>query len=81
MTSEVKPVILAIDDDTVILNTVVSTLKEDYSVRPFTGGMAALKFLENQTADLILLDCQMPGLTGFDVLAQLQNIGKTLHGI
>lgn len=71
MSSEAKPVILVIDDDVVILNTVVSTLKSDYSVRPFTNGETALKFLTGQSADLILLDCHMPGLSGFDVLRQI----------
>ncbi|MCD8351806.1 MAG: response regulator [Planctomycetaceae bacterium] len=68
MQSGVKPVILAIDDDVVILNTVVSTLRSEYSVRPFTSGDTALRFLSSQSADLILLDCQMPGKSGFDVL-------------
>jgi len=67
-----KQVILAIDDDPVILNIVLSTLKDDYSVRPFTGGRAALNFLAGQSADLILLDFQMPDLNGFEVLERLQ---------
>ena len=72
MINENKQVILAIDDDPVILSIVLSTLKDDYSVRPFTGGRAALKFLAGQPADLILLDFQMPEINGFEVLAQLQ---------
>lgn len=71
MDSVGKPVILVIDDDTVILNTVVSTLAPDYSVRPFTSGESALAFLSGCQADLILLDCQMPGISGFDVLREL----------
>ncbi len=77
MVSEAKPVILAVDDDTVILNTVISTLKGDYSVRPFTSGELALKFLANQKATLILLDCHMPGISGFEVLRRLQADAKT----
>lgn len=77
MTSEAKPVILAVDDDAVTLNAVVSTLKADYSVRPFTGGKAALKFLDGHDADLILLDCQMPVMDGFDVLRELQAVERT----
>ncbi|MDR2947225.1 MAG: response regulator, partial [Candidatus Adiutrix sp.] len=67
-----KPVLLAIDDDAIILNTVISTLKRDYSVRPFTSGETALKYLTAQTADLILLDNKMPGMNGFEVLKELQ---------
>ena len=77
MNAEAKPILLAIDDDAVILNTVVSTLKGDYSVRPFTSGENALGFLAKQTADLILLDCQMPGMSGFEVLARLQSEPET----
>jgi putative two-component system response regulator len=41
-------------------------------VRPFTSGEAALKFLERNMADLVLLDYNMPGMSGFDVLKRLQ---------
>jgi putative two-component system response regulator len=66
------PVILTVDDDPIILNSILSVLKQDYSVRPFTSGETALKFLSRNMADLILLDYNMPGMSGFDVLAALQ---------
>ena len=31
-------------------------------------GNSALQFLKNRTVDLLLLDLQMPGVSGFDVL-------------
>ncbi len=73
----VKPVILAVDDDAIILNTVISTLRDEYSVRPFTSGVLALKYLAGQTADLILLDNQMPGMNGFEVLEALRSSRRT----
>jgi putative two-component system response regulator len=69
----VKSVILTVDDDPIILNSVLETLKQDYTVRPFTSGEAALKFLDKNTADLILLDYNMPRMSGFDVLNALQH--------
>jgi len=72
-----KPVLLAIDDDAIILNTVISTLKGEYSVRPFTSGETALKYLTGQTADLILLDNKMPGMSGLEVLKKLQADERT----
>jgi putative two-component system response regulator len=68
MENSAKPVVLTIDDDPIILNSVLSALKQDYDVRPFKSGETALKFLENNMADLVLLDYNMPGLSGFDVL-------------
>ncbi|MDR2532727.1 MAG: response regulator [Oscillospiraceae bacterium] len=60
-----KPVILAVDDDPIILNTVLSILRNDYKIIPLTSAKSALKYLESNTADLILLDCVMPEMTGF----------------
>ncbi|MDR1203939.1 MAG: response regulator [Peptococcaceae bacterium] len=70
--SDQKSIVLTIDDDPIILNSVLSTLKQEYSVRPFTSGESALKFLENNMADLVLLDYNMPQMSGFDVLRILQ---------
>ncbi|MDR3164036.1 MAG: response regulator [Synergistaceae bacterium] len=67
-----KPIVLTVDDDPIILNSILSALKLDYNVRPFTSGKTALKFLDNNMADLILLDYNMPELSGFDVLEVLQ---------
>jgi putative two-component system response regulator len=61
-----------VDDDPIILNSILSTLKQEYNVRPFTSGETALKFLSHNMADLILLDYNMPGMSGFDVLKTLQ---------
>ena len=73
MDSEEKKIILTIDDDPIILNQIRSILKDDYNVKPFTSGEAALKYLDSHIVDLILLDCNMPdGMSGFDVLAALQ---------
>lgn len=72
MSQDRKAVIMAIDDDPVTLNSLASVLKADYGVRPFTSGKAALDFLVRQMADLILLDYQMPDMTGFEVLKALQ---------
>jgi putative two-component system response regulator len=70
-------VILTVDDDPIILNAILEVLKHDYTVRPFTSGMAALSYLEKNTADLILLDHNMPQMTGLEVLQHLQNDPRT----
>jgi len=72
MVWKTKPIIIAIDDDPIILNSLTSVLKDEFGVRPFTSGRMALDFLAGQTADLILLDYRMPDMTGFEVLKVLQ---------
>ena len=66
-----KSVIMSIDDDPVMLNSLVSILRDEYSVRPFTSGKDALAYLSKNTVDLILLDYQMPDMLGIDVLDAL----------
>jgi putative two-component system response regulator len=68
-----KPLILTVDDDPIILNSILSILKAEHNVRPFTSGETALKFLNNNMADLILLDYNMPNMSGFEVLKALQD--------
>jgi putative two-component system response regulator len=68
-----KPVILTVDDDPIILNAIFEALRKDYTVRPLTSGEAALSYLANNSADLILLDHTMPGMTGLEVLQRLQD--------
>jgi len=77
MSQDTKPVIMVIDDDPVILNSLISILRIDYSVRPFKTGRLALDFLLHHTANLILLDYQMPDMTGFEVLKRLQDDNRT----
>ncbi|MDR0303304.1 MAG: response regulator [Chitinispirillales bacterium] len=69
--------VVAIDDDPIILNSIVSTLKDKYKVRPFTLAETALKFIESNSVGVILLDCNMPpGIDGYKVLKILKNKEK-----
>ncbi|MDR3073693.1 MAG: response regulator [Deltaproteobacteria bacterium] len=70
--TEEKELIVAIDDDPGILNSVMSILKGGYTVRAFTSGEEALRFLARNGADMVLVDYLMPAPSGPDVLARLQ---------
>ena len=41
-------------------------------MRSATSGLAAIELLEASPVDLVMLDLDMPGLTGFDVLSRLK---------
>jgi putative two-component system response regulator len=72
-----RPVIMAVDDEPAILQSLATVLITEYDVRPFKSGSQAINFLQNQTADLIFLDHSMPDMTGIDVLKVLQADPKT----
>lgn len=60
--------IMIIDDNVTNLTVAKQALANDYRVYPVISGEKALALLEKVHPDLILLDIQMPGLNGFDVL-------------
>ncbi|BBP42317.1 diguanylate cyclase [Thiosulfativibrio zosterae] len=65
--------ILIVDDDPINLSLVAEALQYQYNIRVANGGNAALKLLEKQTIDLILLDIYMPEMDGFEVAKVLKN--------
>ncbi|MDR0986072.1 MAG: response regulator [Ruminococcus sp.] len=71
------PIVLIVDDDPVQLNTVVSVLQKSYKCVPTTSGKTALKYFETHTADIVLLDYNMPDLTGIEVMKRMQETEHT----
>lgn len=67
--------ILIIDDDIHINEMLEEVLiQEGYQVSRAYSGTEALLFLANEKPDLILLDLMLPGLTGEEVLSQIEKI-------
>lgn len=67
--------ILIIDDDIHINEMLEEVLiQEGYQVSRAYSGTEALLFLANEKPDLILLDLMLPGLTGEEVLPQIEKI-------
>lgn len=60
--------IVAVDDSIIILKMLTKVLEEDYDLHAFSVGKRALKFLEEHTPDLIILDIDMPELSGYEML-------------
>ena len=69
--------ILIVEDDT-FLSTLAADrmMKEGYTVSVAPDGMQALKLLEADIPDLMLLDIIMPGMNGFEVLKQVKENPK-----
>ena len=65
--------LLVVDDDLGILNLLNTILaNEGYEVVTADCGRDGLAALERERPDLILLDVQMPGMSGFEVLAAIR---------
>lgn len=73
-----KKRILAVEDNTVNLATLEQELSKHYEVIPMSAGPRAIKYLERCRVDLILLDVQMPGMSGIEVL---QTVRTMEHGV
>jgi PleD family two-component response regulator len=74
---ETRKSILIIDDDTNYMGLVRQWLKGKYKVSMASSGQQAFKWFENNTADLILLDFEMPEYSGPQVLKMLRDNEST----
>ncbi|MDR0442031.1 MAG: response regulator [Treponema sp.] len=63
-----KKIILAVDDMAENLTLLRSMLEKHFDVRLAKSGNMALTLLENTRVDLILLDIEMPGMSGFEFM-------------
>ena len=73
--------ILVVDDTLENLELLSEMLKANgYKARPVTGGVAALQAARRAAPDLILLDINMPDMSGYDVCRRLK-ADDSLKGI
>jgi len=67
--------ILVVDDNPNILTTLADILMEKgYNVVKADSGKKALKKIDRETADLILLDTKMPDMDGFEICRQIKKV-------
>ena len=78
MTSDSPLSILVVDDNPINVKLLETTLaKEGYHIYKAFNGPDARAIASEKIPDLILLDIQMPGENGFDVIKLLKNKGST----
>lgn len=72
-----RPVILVVDDDAPILLLMRNLLRE-FGFDPVAAGSGkqAIEEAQRRTPDLILLDRNMPGMTGDEVLRELRALDR-----
>ena len=67
-----KKRILAVDDAAIILQRIKDALEKYYHVVTVNSGVRALRYLEKEKPDLILLDIRMAPKDGFQTLREIR---------
>jgi two-component system LytT family response regulator len=67
---------LIVDDEPLARRTIRDLLQDDPEIEiagECSSGLEAASFIREQPPDLLFLDIQMPGMNGFEVLAQIEH--------
>ncbi len=80
-TSTIKNKIMVVDDNVTNLNIVRKALEQKYDAILLPSGEKALAILQKVQPDLILLDVEMPGLNGFDVIQEIKKMPSHISDI
>ena len=70
--SAVKKILLVDDDESIQLLYQEEFIEEGYQVVSAVNGDEALEIFSKESPDLVILDIQMPGLNGIEVLRQIK---------
>ncbi len=76
---DAKKRILVVDDDPTMTRTIKNLLSAKYSVFMASSGMNAITFLAKNKVDLILLDYEMPVISGAKVLEMIRSEPETAN--
>lgn len=69
-----KKRILAVDDDVIVLTRISGILRNDYELVTVNSGMRALRYLNMEKPDLILLDIRMAQQDGIETLREIRKM-------
>ncbi|MFC7074769.1 response regulator [Halovenus rubra] len=74
-TTEHRPIALIVDDEKEVADAYALRLRGLCEVETAYNGETALSTVKNEEIDIVLLDRHMPGMSGDDVLAELDEYG------
>src|SRR5258708_3835069 len=74
MCAEPRPLIVVVEDEEELSKVITQHLEDaGMNVQAYNRGAPALRFLQHNFANLLLLDINMPETTGFELLKQLKD--------
>ena len=75
-----KPTILVVEDDTVSFKLIEASLKTSHLtiLHANNGAQAIDYFNTNKDIKLVLLDIQLPGVNGYEVLSHIRKVNPSL---
>ena len=68
-----KPSVLIVEDDPRLNEIIIITLQDDFEVRSYSDGTTALDQLKKFVPQIVVLDLNLPGTTGADILAYIRS--------
>jgi len=74
-----KPLLLIVEDNTDVIEYLVTILENDYMIELASNGMAGLDKAVKIIPDIILTDVMMPQMDGFEMLSKLKGNILTDH--
>lgn len=67
-----RPIIAIADDDPIAREVLAGAIEDRYEVRTFDHGRAVIDFVASSHVDMVLLDVEMPGMSGYDICRALR---------
>jgi two-component system response regulator (stage 0 sporulation protein F) len=70
--------VLVVDDEVLVAEVLTEHLKGGYEVETAHNGADALGAILRQRPDVVLLDINMPGMNGVEVLKSIKQIDESI---
>lgn len=77
-TIEERPKVLVVDDEPFNLEIMQEILEEEYEVSYVKSGAECMELVGSLMPDVVLLDVNMPGMSGYEVCQQIKENKKTM---
>ena len=74
-----KKIVMAIDDNLQQLSEFMTILGERYELRVVKSASEAIALLNRSISDIILLDIEMPNISGFEFLKDIKRIPSYIN--